>query len=140
MEFFTWHAVVRQDDGYLVYDVHFCLIPQGVRTLSGGAGGTRVLSSQAVRTSPEEEIVAASKEAELVRAFLESARFPAAFVKSWGNGYQVEWQDVHLMLAGGVFRGVAIYLDADEHVIRQWPKLKPELERLDPYRFAGEKP
>ncbi len=140
MEFFTWHAVVRQEGGYTVYNVHFCLIPQRMRTLSGGTGGTRILSSLSVPTSPDGKIVAASQEAKLVKAFLENARFPVAFVKKWGNGYQVEWQDVHLMLAGGVVRGVVVYVDADGHVIREWPKLKPELESLDPYRFAGEKP
>jgi len=140
MEFFTWHAVVRQEDVYTVYDVHFCLIPQGMRTLSGGTGGTRILSSQSVSMSPEEEVVAASQEAGLTKAFLKSARFPVAFVKKWGNGYQVEWQDVHLMLAGGVIRGVVVYVGRYGQIIQQWPKLKPELERLDPYQYYGEKP
>jgi len=140
MEFFTWHAVVRQDDGYLVHNVHFCLIPRGMRTLSGGAGGTRVLSSQDVHTSLEPEIVPVSQEAELTKAFLENARFPVAFVKKRGNGYQVEWQDVHLMFAGGVIRGVVVYVGRDGQIIQQWPKLKPELERLDPYQYYGEKP
>ncbi|MEW6233063.1 MAG: metal-dependent hydrolase [Chloroflexota bacterium] len=131
MRFFTWHAVVQQNDGYLVHDVHFCLAPREVRTLSGGAGGTRILSSQTIHSSSEKDIIAASKEAELARIFLERARFPVALVEKREKGYRVDWQDVHLMLAGGGIRGVIVYTDEQGRVTGQRFKLKPELEMLE---------
>ena len=126
----TWHAVVQRNDGYVVHDVHFCLAPRKMRVLGGETGGTRILSSQTIRSSPETEIITASRDAELARVFLERTRFPVAFVERRESGYRVEWQDVHLMLAGGGIRGVIVYTDAQGQVTGQRFKLKPELEML----------
>ncbi len=126
---FNWHAVVQQDDSYAVHDVHFCLAP----------GGTRVITSQTVSSSAEKEIIASSREADLVGIFLQRARFPVAFVEKHGCEYEVEWNDVHLMLAGGGIRGVKVIVDEKGQIIMQRFKLKPELEVLQPDMFPGEK-
>src|SRR5574341_916574 len=122
--FFNWHAIVRQEDSYLVYDVHFCLAPDR----------TCVLSSLAIpaSSSPDREIIAASQHTELVSIFLERARYPVSQVKRRGSGYRVEWEDVHLMLSGGGIRGVIVDTDEQGNVVGQRFKLKPELELLNP--------
>lgn len=140
--FFNWHAIMRLEDSYLVYDAHFCLAPQGSRTPNGVAGGIRVLSSLAipVSSSLDRDIIAASQQVELVSIYLKRARYPVAQVKRWGAGYRVEWEDVHLMLSGGGIRGVIVDIDEQGHVTGQRFKLKPELELLNPDVFPGEKP
>jgi hypothetical protein len=42
----------------------------------------------------------------------------------------VEWQGVHLMLAGGGIRGVVVHTDEQSQATGQRFKLKPELETL----------
>ncbi len=140
--FFDWHAIVRQENSYLVYDVHFCLAPMGFRVKNGGDGGTRILSSLAIpsSSSPDLEVISSSQKAELVNIFLKRARYPVAQVKLWGSGYRVEWEDVHLMLSGGGIRGVIVDVDEQGRIIGQRFKLKPELEMMTPDIFPGERP
>lgn len=139
---FDWHAIVRQEDSYLVYDVHFYLAPGRFRMQKGEAGEPRVLSNLVLplNSLPGRDIIAASREVELVRIFLERARYPLAQMKRWGSGYRVEWGDVHLMLSGGGIRGVIVDTDEQGYVTGQRFKLKPELELLNRDVILGEKP
>ncbi len=131
LAFFTWHALVPEGQGFAVHDIHFCLAPRGWHTETGGPAGTRVLSSQHLASSPDASQVAATKAADLVRIFLERARFPVATVHRHAGGNTVVWDDVHLMLSGGAIRGVILETDPAGRILRQRFKLKPELEAQD---------
>ncbi len=76
----------------------------------------QVRESKAILSAEEEPEAAISRRSDLVQGFLRRARFPVVSVTREGNGSRVEWGDVHLMLSGGLVRGVVVVLDEEGQI------------------------
>lgn len=101
----TWNVIVREGRGYAYYVVDS--FRRGVR------------SSQFIRSTGDERVIAASRSSSLVQAFLKRARFPVTFSTEEGNRIIVEWRDVHLMINGGALKGVKVVLNEQEEIIEE---------------------
>lgn len=101
----TWDVIVQEGGDYTCYVVD---------ALRG-----EVQSSQVIRSASDGRAQAVSSKSALVRAFLQRARFPVAFVTEEGDRTTFEWRDIHLMISGGAVRGVKVVVDERGDIIEE---------------------
>jgi len=98
----VWDVVVEGESSYTHYKVD--------------ALKREILKIQAFLSSNDSRATVVSQESGLVSSFLHRARFPLVLVSEEGRNTIIEWRDLHLMIGGGVVRGVRVVLDEEGRI------------------------